>query len=394
MLRAFSREFYRLAARGTSWILATNPAVQSVLAHRSTATGEIDFARSDIDLIVRLNDQEATAQRILSLVRLFRTVKYANIALGEVETHRAQEWLDWFEVDSYRGSMERRSALRLCGQEPPRPFHKVQPSHAIRRFVLWFHDHAFVAWNAKNQRNLRKIALEMWNAYAVAVGLIAEPYLTRPEMERACLEHEDPAWIADLGRDRERAVQYMLDLARRLHARVAPPLKALAETQETEWTLPPYHKPAKWILLPGPEVSVPELPARARHTSPEFFDLYFRYAQPFYPSLLPKTMLELGMEPPTVALQAESLRFHYHGQLLRYPGLMSATSYSTLATTRFAAEAVERLTVGELYDEPPLPRVKPAPTIPEYYRERFTPLTEQHAELWPRLRAVPGPEPS
>lgn len=392
MLRAVSREFYRLAARGTGWILAANPAVQSVLAHRSTATGEIDFARSDIDLIVRLNDHEATAERILSLVRLFRTVKYANIALGEVETHRPQEWFDWFEVDSYRGSMERRSALCLYGQDPPRPFHKVQPSHAIRRFVLWFHDHAFVAWNAKNQRNLRKIALEMWNAYAVATGLIDEPYLTRPEMERACLKHEDPAWIADLGRDPERAVQYMLDLARRLHARVAPPLKPLAETQTIEWTLPPYHKPAPWILLPGPWSAVPELPKRTRHSSPELFDLYFRYAQPFYASLLPKTMLKLGMRQPSVALQAESLRFQYHGQVLRYPGLMSANSRHALTTAQFAADAVERLTAGELYDEPPLPGVKPLPAIPEYYRERFTPLTEQHAELWPRLRAVPGPE--
>jgi len=368
--------------------------VEGVLAHRSTATGEIQFARSDIDLIVRLHDDRVTPARMLSLIRLFHTIKYANIALGEVETHLEQEWLDWFAVDSYRGSMERRSALRMYGPEQPRPHHAVRQSHAIRRFVLWFHDHAFVAWNAKNKRNLRKIALEMWNAYAVAIGLMDEPLLTRPEMERECLKHEDPNWVGELGTSPDRAVQFMLELAQRLHAAVAPALGPRPEVEEVSVAQPPYLKPAQWVSVSGPKAAIPELPERARHTSPELFDLFFRYVQPFYYSLMPERLLELGLAPPTTAQQADSLRFHYHGQVLRYPGLMSPFAGSAVVAARFAAEAIPRLEAGEIYDAPLLEPLKPYPTIPEYYNEKFTKLSDQHRDLWPRLSGVPGLEPS
>ena len=375
-----------MAARGTAWILGAHPTVDGVLAHRSTATGEILFARSDIDLILLLRESAVTPERMLSLIRLFRTIKCANIALGEAETHLEKDWLEWFEVDSYRGSMERRSALRMYGPQPPRPRHAVRQSHAIRRFVLWFKDHADVAWKAKNQRNLRKIALEMWNAYAVAIGLLEEPLLTRPEMEAACLEHEDPTWVKEFATDAERTVQFMLELAGRLHEVVAPPLRPLTTTQEVHGRT---ERSWSWVLLPGPEARIPELSTLARHASPEMFDLYFRYGMPFDYEAVPKVLRELGLAPPTVAQQTESLLFHYHGQVLRYPGLMHRSTTNPIKWSALAAAAVPRLESGEVYAGPAPAVRKPIPTIREYYLERFTTLTDQHARLWPKLSALP-----
>jgi predicted nucleotidyltransferase len=51
--------FYRQAARLSARMLASSPIVESVLVHRSVATGEVFFGRSDIDMLMVVNEEKA-----------------------------------------------------------------------------------------------------------------------------------------------------------------------------------------------------------------------------------------------------------------------------------------------------------------------------------------------
>jgi hypothetical protein len=66
---------YRLVAKVFAAMLATSSVVQSVVLHRSGGSGEVVFARSDVDLLVILNEHQA--EDGAKVASFYRTVERA-----------------------------------------------------------------------------------------------------------------------------------------------------------------------------------------------------------------------------------------------------------------------------------------------------------------------------
>ena len=96
------------------------------------------------------------------------------------------------QLDTLWASIERRTTMLLQGEPVQIPSVAVNPDHALSRFPALG---GVVLRNFPsaegNSRNLRKISLECWNAYASAEGLIEEPCVLRREMEAHAFRIEE-----------------------------------------------------------------------------------------------------------------------------------------------------------------------------------------------------------
>jgi hypothetical protein len=379
---------YRGAASLTAWRLCRSPIVESVLAHRSVATGEVCFGRSDIDLLVFLRPEAAhDGERLAALYDKVRLCRRLNPALGHMEVHGRGGWQSWLETDTYWGALETRSALPLCGKPVARPHRPVNPDHAIRNFAIWVEGFFSIAVQQRSRRNLRKTVLESWNAYAAATGLIAEPYVRRDETELHWRRLEKTADWDGITGEPGPAAGHVFELAERLHRRFLPPLRPLPRPLVYQALLPPRLRRRTLVVLPRPGAPLPAeaFTAGAFLCTPEALDLFLHYANAFLYWTLPTELLAAGMQPPAPGEFVRSCRYYGQNHFLRNPGFINQAAYTPLAVAACWRHALDWLSRGEV--PPPLPRAEidriltAVPRCGDYYRRSYAQVWREVAEL-------------
>jgi len=390
---------YRLAARVCGQILGTSEIVESVYVRRSVATGEVSFGRSDIDLSIVVRQPMSNSRdgsELWALSRKLWLLRIANPALGETEVHDPLGLERWKRADTYRGSLDRRSALFVYGKPAETPGLPVLQEHAVRRLAFWPHEYLTTALRQQNRRNLKKLALEMWNAYATATGMIREPFQTRRETEAFWRRAGEGATVDRLASDPGRAYAFALESGERLHDELLPPLEKISRPIIFRATVPPLFVERTFVVLPRPDSP---LPPEVFHPSslvltPELLDLYLHYVNPFLQWVLTRELSELGICPPSVASFARSCRYHVRGPGLRSPGFIdrrTAGPGRRLAVVRHAAWQIARGEIPGPMDPGELRQMTNTdpPSLREYYESVFPRLYRECEEIWGLLEGAP-----
>jgi hypothetical protein len=384
--------FYRQAARISAGWLGRSPIVESIFVHRSVAAGEVSFGRSDIDLVTvvrQANSADQNGPELGDLYRRMRRLRRLNPALGHIEVHDAPGFQDWLRVDTYRGSMERRGALFVYGEPIPMSTRPVLAEHAARWCALFPHYFLTPAIRRTNRRNLRKIALEVWNAYATATGRVAEPFLTR--RETAAFHHESGERPSAAGLDWrvDRTVRFLMQTAAKLHDEMLPPLRRLAEPLVFTALLPPTFHKATFIVVPDGEAELlrEAVGQQAVIVTPELLHLYVHFANAFAFPIIPDELRDLGIEAPDQAAFQRTAQYEFHGQWWRGPGFVHPFTgglHSRLILFRHTVEHLERGETPAAMDAQAV-SADVHPTIDEYYAQHYAPLAREQKELWARL---------
>jgi predicted nucleotidyltransferase len=379
---------YRGAARAAAAALIRHPLVDAVYVRRGVAAGEVAFARSDIDLsaIVRRPEPPGyDARGLLSLSRLYASLRVAVPALGECSVHDPVDLRRWHAFDRYRASIDARAARLLAGEAVEIAGGPVRREDALFRFAFWQQQYLPTAIRRRDARNVRKLALEMANAYAVAVGALDEPLLTRAETE--ALVRDRPDVFAPATFDGERPLRFAFQLAGQLR----PALEPVREPLVFRALLPPAYAVRTFVVLARPETPLPEQ-AFARDSfvcTPESLALYVERVNPFASWTLSG---ELGLDTPGRDSFLRAARYFTAQHRLRGPGFLDRDTLSSrrhLCVVQHALPVLER-------GEPPQPlsdvEVAALPSealSPEtYYRRAFAQCWHEGEELWQRLDAL------
>ncbi len=368
--------------------------VESIYAHRSVATGEISFGRSDIDLLMIVRQPRGDAADRSELASLYERLYWLrrfNPALSHVEVHDPAGIRRWLELDTYRSSQERRSAMLLCGTPVSFPDVAVRREDAIRRLCVWTEGFFSTAVRERNRRNLRKTALEIWCAFATATGRLRQPCLTRPEIAARWAESEDAPLLDTLLRDPTSTPSVVFRLAKRLHDSLLPPLRPISRPLLAELLMPPRYR--QRVLVVVPEVNSP-LPREAFQPgsflcTPELFDLCLHYMNPFLFWNCPRELIGLGIQPPSAAEFVRACLFYGHNHTLRNPGFMYRHTWPPAVFIEVVRHALPYLDAGEA--PPPLdPRrvagwISGSPSPAGYYRSVFPRVYRESEEQWIRI---------
>jgi predicted nucleotidyltransferase len=396
--RGLGDTLYLAAARASAAVLGRREIVDQILVHRSVATGDVDFGRSDIDLVLIVRpdpDGGRHGVQMLELCRSVRRIRRINRALGHVEAHDRPGWEDWQSIDTYRGSQERRSAITLSGRATVLPMLPVRREHAIRRFVLMPLHHLVDVLLRDDRRNLLKIAREMWSAYAVATGSLSEPFLRRDEIAAHYERSPERPALGPLGGSPESLTLFMWRLSRLLHDRVLDPLEVRRLPPSLTLRLPPYEGTRRFILPTASHTKPLRAESNSTILSPEALDLFVHFVNPFVWHGLPSELLDSGFRQPPAEAYVEASRFQFRRQVLRAPGVMSANTDLAIAWDRLVAGVLPHL---EQREPPPetamaLYAGPSRPTLQEYYGEHFPRLCRSHDKVTDRLRNLPGFQP-
>jgi predicted nucleotidyltransferase len=399
MARHLAAMAYRHAARASAAILASHPMVESVLLHRSAATGEVTFGRSDIDLLLVVDDRQAEdGGNLASLLGTLRRARLLNPALGHVDVYDAASLASHGRMDTFWSSVERRTAVLLRGA-PVEPFlAPVHPDHALGKFLLWVEWFFAIAIRERNRRNLRKIALEAWNAYASAEGVTREPFLTRAEMEEAATTAE-PDLAAPRLEEPGYAAGFVLALADRLHRSRLPALPRLRRPLIHDVMIPPLCLERRLVILPGPDSPLPPQAFEPDSfvCTPEVVDLFLHFKNAFVHWILGPELRDLGLRPPTIAGFLRSCLFYGHSRFLFTPGFAGTDASTQAARLAQIRHAVDRAANGEL--PPSFPGhgiqrlIAGAPSVQDYYRHQYGPLRHETRRLAEAVLALSTPAP-
>ena len=396
LVRELATGFYRQAARLSARLLASSPIVESVSVHRSVATGEVSFGRSDIDLLLVVDGEEA--ENGASLAELYRAVRRARLlvpALGHIDVYDPGSLASHARMDTFWASVERRTLMPLGGKRVEIPTAPVHPDHALRKFLLWVEWFFAIAVRERNRRNLRKTALESWNAYAAAEGLIPEPCLLRADMEAQARRMERnlvPKRLEEPGY----ATRFVLELADRLHRSRLPGLGRLDRPLVLEAITSPLCLRRRIVVLPRADSPLPPeaFLEGSFPCTPEFLDLFLHVKNAFLSWILPTELLDLGMKLPGVCGYVRSCREYGHDRFLLSPGFGTPgppMQAARMAQTRHAVAWASR---GEV--PPPIPQeeirqmmteVRP---ILDYYRVEYSPLRRESRSLQESLLTLAG----
>lgn len=386
--------FYRQAAKVSARNLATSPVVESVLVHRSVATGEVSFGRSDIDLLLVIGQPGAEdGAKIASLYRKVRLLRVANPALNHIEVFEPDGIAGHARMDTFWGSMERRSASLLLGKPVEFPSVPVQPDHAVSRFLLWMEWFFALSLQRRSRRNLRKTSLESWNAYATADGLIPEPYLLRREMEAHVERTEDAATARRL-EDPSCATRFVFGLADRLHRPRLPALGTLARPLVFETILAPLALRRRFVVLPRADYPLPPetFAPGSFPCTPETLHLYLHYKNAFLYWALPPELLNLGMKPPGIGEFLRDCRYYNHNRFLCLPGFADSNPPSQAVRFKCIRHTLEWAERGELPPAIPPEKLLGTPTgttpITDYYRSAYDAWRCQSQQLQESLNAL------
>jgi hypothetical protein len=371
--------------------------VGSIYVHRSVATGEIAFGRSDIDLMIIVRQPKgdtADGPELASLYEKLRLARFFNPALGHVEVHDPAGVRRWLELDSYRSSQERRSAVLLHGRAVEFPSMPVRRQDAVRRFGNWADGFFSTAVRERNRRNLRKTALEIWCAYATALGHLEEPCLTRPEIAARWAESGDAALLDDLARDPFRAPAVVFRLAKKLHDSLLPPLHSLAGPLLITVLMPPRYRRRTIVILPGAESPLPREAFQKGSSvcTPELFDLYLHYMNPFLAWVCPADLTRLGIQSPAPAAFVTACLFFGHNHTFRNPGFVHMDTWTPAAWIELVRHALPYLESERipppLGDEMVQRVVADRPSCSEYYRRVFPRVYQESEQQWQRLKRL------
>ncbi len=397
-MNALSQELatacYRQAARWSARMLGPSPIVESILLHRSAATGEVRFGLSDIDLVVVLaGDAAADGDTLASLYQRVRRLRWVNPRLNHVDVHEPGGIQSRARIDTFWASLERRSLLLLRGRPVEVPFAPVLPEHALGKFGLWLEWHVPLSIQRRSRRDLWKTSLESWNACAAAEGALAEPYLLRSEMDARLRDTESDVPARRL-EEPSGAAAFVLGLADRLHRARLPALRSLARPLVFEAVMAPLSLQRLFVVLPRADYPLPpEAFARlAFPCTPESLHLYLHYTNAFLYWALPPELLDLGMKPPLAADFLRACRYYGHSRFLFHPGFADRHPRTPAARTGFIRHALEWASRGEI--PPAIPQremrkmLADAPSCLDYYRTVYGPLRLENRRLQEWLAAL------
>ena len=384
-MRDLSNIAYRLLARGAAAILASSGIVRTVYARRSVAAGEVCFGRSDIDLGIVIREAEPPwreNEQLLALARLYRRLKMAVPVIGECTVHDPESLRYSSRIDPYRASIDRRAALLLHGPPPGLPVAAVPARECARRLIFWVEKYLPAAIRQRNRRNLRKLALEMWNAWACACGLVSEPFITRRDAAGS-MQAAGTRLPAD-------SLTLCFHIAALMHRRVLPPIDHPHSTLVHRILLPPALRQRVLIVLAHeacdlpPEASDPG----SLVCTPEALDLYVHYANPFAFSHLPGPVRDLGVQAPSRTDFAECCRRYTDRMMLRAPGFMNMETAAPAQRAFAARFGLDCLRAGEHPGKPVSPPAMHPPSLSDYYRKIYPQLCAEMAAVWRDLAEI------
>lgn len=370
--------FYRLAANFSARMLAASPVVRSVVLHRSVATGEVDFGQSDIDMMLII-DEERAAQG-LQLAALYRTVHRAqrmNPALQHIDVFDPRALASFAHIDTFTGSIERRTMRVLRGAPVAMPELPVNRDHALSKFLLWTEWFFPVSVQKRDRRNIRKTALEAWNAYACAEGLTRAPCLTRAEMETEAIGIERGLSLEQL-QEPSYAIRFMFELADRLHRARMPALRKLDRAMIFDALTSPLQLRRRFVVAPNADAALPEeiFAAGAFPCTPELLDLFIHFKNAFFDWMVPPELRALGISPPTLSEWKPTIGYYSHDRFLFHPGFANAGPPTQSVRMTLVRDALDYIRRGEfpraLDDEEILALMASgARTIEDYYRVEY-----------------------
>lgn len=402
-VRNFTNLVYWIAARLSGTILNSSNLVESVFVHRSVATGEISFGHSDIDLVIIVRQPEfesADGPELALLYRKVRALRWFNPAIPHMAVQDPLGINEMAESDTYLASLDRRSARLLSGKRFGIPHRPLQQVHALRHFALWQDGHLAAAVRHGDSRNLRKIALNMWNAYAVASGRVQVPFLTRSKAGTDWKSCRDADPIQGNGWSFDRGPAPVFALAKRLHDTLLPPLKPLRESIVRSVKLAPRFHDRLLVVIPeaGSQIPSDTLKPGSFLATPELLHLYLHYVNPFLDWTLPNELRDLGFRCPTQMEFVRAFLFYGHSHTCRNPGFMYGDVTAPSKTLSLLRHSVAFLQNGKV--PPPIsqPEIEAfaafRPSIDDYFRKHFARIYFQNRELWEKLKCMQdGGEP-
>jgi hypothetical protein len=343
------------------------------------------FGRSDIDLGIVIREAEPPwheSEQLLALARLYRWLKMAIPIVGECTVHDPESLRHSTRIDPYRASIDRRAALLLHGPPLDLPVVAVPERECARRLIFWIEKFLPPVIRQRNKRNLRKIALEMWNAWACASGLVSEPFLTRREAAASMEAAGTPLPADSLAR--------CFHIAAHMHRRVLPPLDHPHSTLVHRMLLPPALRQRVLIVL-AHEAS--DLPAEASDPgslvcTPEALDLYVQYVNPFAFSHLPEPVRDLGVHAPSRTDFAECCRRYTDRMTLRAPGFINMDTAEPAQRAWAARFGLDCLRAGGVPGKPVAPPAMDPPSLSDYYRKIYPQLCAEVAAVWRGLEEI------
>ena len=372
---------YRGVGRAVCQALGAFDFVETVFLRRTAATGEVSFGRSDIDLTIVVSAPlvgEADSRRMLRLARCYQALRTLAPVVGECETGTREELLRSYRADPYRASIDRRTALTVYGERLRIPEIPIRPQDALTWLMIWLPHYLPWAMRLRSVRNMRKFALEMWNAARTATGDIPEPYPTRTLAEAAWRRQAGAAFPLRDGAGVDELAAVCGDIVDEVHRRLCPPLAAVNSVR--------FHRvgSSEWVLLP-PGTPPPPVEAgiqRAFFGSPAALDLLIQHVNPRMFQQLPEPLLELGIRRPGRGEWLDFCRrFAADPRLLRRPAFVTgrAGAYYAPELIRPGARIARMLRDG----------AEPVWTTQRDERLRAQPpsLRECYLELLPELHA-------
>ncbi|MBI5085648.1 MAG: hypothetical protein HZB13_13740 [Acidobacteria bacterium] len=387
--KLFLNGIYRGAAGVSAMVLGSSEIVESVFVHRSVATGEIAFGRSDIDLVAVVRQPGnggADGAGLLSLYKTVRQLRRVNPAVGHMAVQDPEGIRSEVEADTYLGSIDRRSALTLFGKNVDFPNLPVRPQDAVRRFAFWQDSYLATALRRGDRRNLRKIAADMWNAKAVATRMLPAPFVTRAEAERHWLASDEAATAGGLGVRPEQCPGHCFRMARELHDQLLPPLRALAEPFQFRRKMAPRFRERAFLVMPGRNggPAPGDLELASFLTTPELLHLYVHFVNPFMDWILPGELRALGFQRPSPDAFARACLFYGHTHTTRNPGFMHPHVAAPAMILALLEYTCRYLRNGETPPAPPPERVEAigrrSVSLADYYLREFAPIYNRTAE--------------
>lgn len=381
-----ARGLYRQAARLAARASYAGGSLESVAVHRSAATGEASFPRSDIDLLFVLRPEASgDPEKLATLYRRVRALKLLIPRLGHIDVHEAGDLEALARVDTYWASIERRSGIVLAGSPIEIPGLPVEREHALAKFGLWLEWFVPISIARRDRRNLVKTSLEAWNACAVGEGSLDEPLLRRAEMEAAAREREpgfEPTRLADPAE----AARLVFGLAARFRASILPDLGRLDQPMVFDAITAPLLLRRRFVVLPHPDSPLPPetFEPGAFPCTPESLDLYLRFTNPLAFSVLPPALAALGFEEPGREAFVRACRYYGHGRFLYNSGF-AGNRRSLAARVDILRAAADALAAGRTPDAIPQQELRaiadPEPAPSDYYRRVYPELRRRNREV-------------
>lgn len=396
---SWQNRVYELAAFGLARSVLTTDAVQGIYVRRSVASGEATLPRSDIDLAIVLNPSPAVENEALSMLALrtrYRAGRCLFPRLGEALVHTPEELIAASAGDPYRASIDRRCRLVVSGHPTAIPQVPIRSHDAARRLVFWFDRYIPDAIRARDHRNLRKFALEIWNAWRVLSGAFAEPLLTRAASREDWCSSEHASMLAEAERSPEAAFGVCLQLAEWAHALVLPALPRPNRAATLEPAAIPGGMPPRVEILPSAG-ALPSREALARGTyafTAEVLDLLIHFQHPLWWLGLGSQAVELGLASPRVDEWLRACLRFTGGERLRAPGFSESSVGAHAERLALVDAVVASIAAGRPPGEgglafPDLPPTRGL-SVEHYYRERFATLSRHAASLRHRIQALYG----